>query len=186
MPVSNNTIFRSKTIQKYIQNREKSVLPRVIAPPVFLLCWLILMLLIAAGIAVWLGQVPVYVSGAGAVLDQHTLSQQTGTAVAVIFLPVGSVSRLHAGLPIQLQIGQSGPVLHTAIDTVERTPLSPQQVRQQYGLQVPAPSCVVIADLGSAFPAHLYAGSLVQAQIQIGSESLLSLFPVLNSLLHIR
>src|SRR5579875_1412417 len=173
MPLSNNTIFRSKTIQKYIQNREKSVLPRVIAPPVFLLCWLILMLLIAAGVAVWLGQVPMYVSGAGAVLGQHTSSQQTGTAVAVIFLPPSSASQLHVGLPIQLQIGQGGPVLHTTIDTVEYTPLSPQQVRQQYGLQVSAPSCVVIADLGSALPPRLYVGSLVQAQIQIGSESLL-------------
>jgi hypothetical protein len=185
MPLSNNTIFRSKTIQKYIQNREKSVLPRVIAPPVFLLCWFILMLLIAAGIAVWLGQVPVYISGSGAVLEQHTSSQQTATAVAVIFLPPSSVSRLHAGLPIQLQIGQSGPVLHTTIGTVEYTPLSPQQIQQQYGLRVSAPSCVVVVSLGAVLPAHLYVGSLVQAQIQIGSESLLSLFPVLNSLLHI-
>lgn len=186
MSASNNTIFRDKAVQKYIRNREKSVLPRVVTPPVFIFCWLILTLLIAAGIAVWLGQVPLYITGVGIVLDQNLSTHQTGTTVAVIFLPASDASHLRTGLPIQLQIGQSGPVLHTAIDTVNQTLLSPEQVRQQYEFQVAGPSFVAVTSLGSTIPQHLYAGSLVQAQIQIGSESLLSLFPVLNGLLNIQ
>ncbi len=186
MAASNNTIFRRNAVQKYLRNREKNVLPRAVTPPVFILCWLILTLFIAAGITVWLGQVPFYITGAGVVLDQNSSIHQASTAVAVILLPASDVAHLRAGLPIQMQVGPSGPSLHTTINTVNRTLLSPEQVRQQYGFQVAEPSFVVVASLGSTIPQHLYAGSLVQAQIQIGSESLLSLFPVLNSLLNIK
>jgi hypothetical protein len=177
-----NSIFRSKAVQRYIQNREKSVLPRVVVPPVFALCWLVLTLLVVAGIVIWSGRVPFYTSGAGVVLDASTGINQGDEATALIFLPASEAPQLHTGLPVQVQIGQSGPLLNRTINGVGRSVLSPAQVLQQYQLEVAQPSCVVAVTLGSGIQGSTYAGSFVQARIQIGSQSLLSLFPVLNRL----
>lgn len=176
------SIFRSKTIQAYIQNREKSVLPRLIAPPVFALCWAILILLIFAGIVIWNGKMPVYITGSGVISGSSVLPQQSDEATAIVLFPLSNVSRLQKGLPVQVQLGQSGLVLNGHVITVSQQPLSPDQIQQQYRFEVAGPSIVVTAGLGHAISASLYAGSHVQAQLQVGSQSLLSLFPVINSL----
>jgi hypothetical protein len=176
-------IFRSKTVQNYMRNREKSVLPRIVAPPVFVLSWIVLIVLIVAGIAVWSGQVPSYIAGAGIILDANSMASQDGGATAAILLPASASSYIRPGLPIQLQIGQSGPQLHRTIDAVNQNLLSPGEIRQRYGFTIADPSLVVIVGLGSAVSERLYSGSPIQAQIQIGSQSLLVLFPVVNSLL---
>src|ERR1019366_120303 len=143
-------IFRNKTLQNYMRNREKSVLPRIVAPPVFALCWIVLILLIAAGIAVWSGQVPSYIAGAGIVLDANSSASQGNGSTAAILLPASASSYIRPGLPIQLQIGQSGPQLHRTIDTVNLHLLSPGEIHQQYGFTVTDPSLVVTVGLGSA------------------------------------
>ena len=73
-------------------------------------------------------------------------------------------------------------MLDCHITTVSQHPLNPGQIQQQYRLEVAGPAIVVTARLGSAIPASLYEGSHVQAQLQVGSQSLLLLFPILNSL----
>jgi hypothetical protein len=168
-----SSIFRSKVVQKYMQNREKSVLPRVIAPPVFMFCWVVLILLIVAGVTVWSGRVPVYLTGSGIVLD--STSHQSDTVTAVVLLPPGDVSRLRRGLSVRIQIGQDGPALNRTIDAISQQPLSPVQVHQLYGLEVAGPSSVITVGLGPTIEGYLYAGSLVRAQVQVGTQSLLSL-----------
>ena len=176
-------IFRSKTLQKYMQNREKSVLPRIVTPPIFACSWIVLMLLIAAGIAAWLGQVPSYITGTGVILDTNSVANQGNGATAAILLPASDISYIRSGLPVQIQIGQAGPQLHRTIDSVSQNLLSPGTVHQQYGFEVADPSLVVTVGLGSTVSESLYSGSPVQAQVQIGSQRLLALFPVINSLL---
>ena len=180
-PLPKRSIFRSKTIQTYIQNREKSVLPRIVAPPVFALCWIVLTLLIAAGIIIWSIHVPVYIAGSGIISQSGLLPQQSDEATAIILFSLSDVPHLQPGLPIQLQLDQTSPPLSSHITTVSQYPLSPDQIQQQYGLEAVGPSIVVIAELGPTIPASLYAGSHVQAQLQIGAQSLLSLFPIINS-----
>jgi hypothetical protein len=166
-------IFRGAVVQKYMQNREKSILLRVVAPSVFLLYWIILLLFIAAGIAVWSGQVPVYLGSSGIVLD--ATDHQQDDATAVILISPRNVARLRTGLPVHIQIGQDGPVLERTIGTISQQPLSPTQLHQLYGLETSEPSFVVTIGLGPTLTKHLYAGSLVQAQIQTGTQSL---FPI--------
>ncbi len=176
-------IFRSKTLQKYMQNREKSVLPRVVAPPIFAFSWIVLTLLIAAGIATWLGEVPSYITASGIVLDTNSAASQGDGATAALLLPASDSSYIRPGLPVQLQIGQAGPQVHRTINSVSQNLLSPVEVHQQYGFEVADPSLVVTVGLGSTISEHLYSGSPIQAQVQIGSQSLLALFPGVNSLL---
>ena len=176
-------VFRSKTLQKYMQNREKSVLPRIVAPPIFAFSWIVLTLLIAAGIAVWLGEIPSYITGSGIILGTNSTAHQIDGANAALLLPASDSSYIRPGLPVQLQIGQAGPQLHRTINSVSQNLLSPAEVRQQYGFEVADPSLVVTVALGPTISEQLYSGSPIQAQVQIGSQSLLTLFPVVNSLL---
>src|SRR5690242_17118342 len=109
---SKGSIFRSKALQKYIQSREKNVLPRLVAPPVFAFFWVILATLTAAGLVAWLGQVPLYVTGSGLILDQSAIATQgKGEAVAVILLPATSPIHLQTRMPVQVQVGLDGPLL---------------------------------------------------------------------------
>jgi hypothetical protein len=169
-----NPIFRSEIVQKYMQNREKSVILCIVAPSTFLLYWIILSLLIAAGIAVWSVQVPAYLGGSGIVLNA-TDHPRDGATAAILISP-RNVSRLRTGLPVRIQIGHDGPVLERTIGTINQQPLSPAQLYQIYGLETSEPSFIATVELGPTLTEHLYAGSLVQAQIQTGTQSLLPFF----------
>jgi uncharacterized RDD family membrane protein YckC len=46
MTASPRSIFRERAIKQYVQGRQKDVLPHLIAPPIFLLLWVLLVLLL--------------------------------------------------------------------------------------------------------------------------------------------
>ncbi len=177
------SIFRDQAVQKYKQNQEKSILPRIIAPPVFLFFWILLAILTAAGVVAWLGQVPLYVAGSGVVLDKDVAPDQgSDEAVAVVPFTAHDVSRIRRGLPSAVQVGSTGPELTRPIDTVSPAILSPSEIHQRYGLEMTDPAQIVSIRLGSTISRHIYAGSPVHVQVQVGSRRLLSLFPVFSSL----
>ena len=189
MTASKRTIFRHKALQQYEQSRNKTVLPRYVSPPIFVCLWILLGLLIIARVAAWLGQVPTYVARSGVVLDPGSTTQQGGNeGVAVVFVPATPSLTLRPGLPVQLQIGSTGPQLTTTIATVEPGMVSPNEARDRYALGgvasavITQPSVVVTARLGPSIPAQVYAGSIVSAQVQVGTRSVLSLLPGLGSL----
>jgi hypothetical protein len=176
---SKGTIFRKEAMEKYAQGRDKNVLPQFVLPPVFVFLWCLLALFVSAGIAAWLGQVPVYTTGVGIVLNPSTSGNTTdGEMAAVIFVPYNPSLHLQVGQPVTVQIGQTGPHISTAIGTVESQILSPTEVRKQFLVSMTDPSVAVTALVGPHL--SLYSGSLVQAQIEVGSKRLLSLFPGLN------
>jgi hypothetical protein len=185
MAVSKRTIFRRKALEYYATSRQKEVLPRFISPPVFVLLWLLLALVLFASLAAWLTRVPTYVVTGGVVLDQGAIpGQQASTrAMAIVFVPASHSAQVHVGQPILLQIGATGTQLRYTVQRVEPGVLSPNEVRSRYGLDdatshiITGPSLVLTISLGPAFPAQQYAGSLVSAQIQIGSQRVLSLLP---------
>jgi hypothetical protein len=181
--------FRKKALQHYAQSWEKSILPRFIAPPVFLFLWILLGLLFVATFLAWLGEVPTYAVGSGLVLSQNQVPiSNNDPATAVIFLPASPSLKVQAGMPVQVQIGSTGPQLTTRVTTVEQAAMSPDAIRQQYGLDGPLaetitqPSLVLTITLSTTVPTALYAGSLVHAQVQVGTHRILSLLPGLNQL----
>jgi hypothetical protein len=183
-PISKRSIFRDRALQKYTQGREKSVLPRIVAPPVFVLCWILLMVLMAAGLVAWQGQIPLYISGSGVILTNAILpSQGSDEALAVVILPASEFGHIHSGLSVQIHIGQSGPELTHTVDYVNPGILSPSEVRQRYALDATDPALVIITRLGPEISRRLYAGSAVQAQVLVGTQRLLSLFPLFSDLL---
>jgi hypothetical protein len=191
MAVSKRAIFRGKALQHYAASRQKEVLPRLVSPPVFVFFWVLLALLLVAGVTAWLTRVPTYVVASGLVLDQGTVQGQSssGNAVAVVFFPTSRAMRIQPGQPILLQIGPTGTQLHFKVDHVEPGIISPSDARQRYGLDsatsqiITGPSVVVTIGLGQAFPVRQYAGSTVNAQLQVGSQRVLSLLPGLGGLI---
>src|SRR5258708_29757281 len=101
---SKDSIFRKEAVEKYLQNREKTILPRFVAPPVFLFCWCLLAIFLCIGLLTWFGEVPVYVAGEGVVLNAALPSSWDSTgARALIFVPYISSLHLHTGHRVPLQ-----------------------------------------------------------------------------------
>lgn len=181
---SQPSLFRQQALDYYAQSRETSILPRIARPPVFLLLWLLLAL---AGIAVmlaWLGQVPIYISGPGMIVEQTMVRQQQvlHTTIALVFLPVttGHPLHVHVGSPAQLHIGAQEQPLVTSVAQVEPGILSPVEIAQRYApgstitARITSPSIVVAIHLSSTFASQIYAGSTLTAQVQVGTTSVLS------------
>lgn len=169
-------IFRASAMQQYIQRREQDILPQIISPPVFACSWFLLALILMAALLAWSAQLPTYISASG------VITQQTGsssTTQAVVFFPSADASQLRAGQPVKLTIGSNTSVTST-ITRMQTGIISPADARKQYGLDaseaqvVTEPSSVVIVNLDKSFSAHTFAGSIISAQVQVGTHSILS------------
>jgi len=181
---SRSPLFRQQALEYYVQSREKAILPRLARPPVFLLLWTLLSLAALAMTVAWFGRVPVYISGSGIVIE-HTIiqnGQSVNMPIALVFVPAAPAHALplHAGTPVLLQIGTQGQSFTTTVDEVEPAVLSPDEIQKRYApgsrvsSMITGPSMIVSVQLGPAFASQGYAGSLVNAQVQVGSTSVLS------------
>jgi hypothetical protein len=181
MQVPRRSIFRERAIQHYVRGREKDVLPRVVSPLVFRFLWILLALCLVGGFLAWAIRIPVFTPAVGAIMT----SSQTEQSFALLFATPDQLHALHAGEPVQLQIGTASSTRLT-ITTVAPTVLSPEEVRQHYHLDGPlallvsGPSVVLEVALNASLPTSQAAGSLVRAQIQVGQASLLSFLPLVG------
>lgn len=195
-----SSLFRKQALEYYTRSRAKAILPRLAQPPVFLLLWILLCLVGIALLVTWFGQVPVYVSGSGVVIQQppdkvistgtrhdegslpRSGGQRKTKAMALVFVPLVPAHpfSLHAGTRVQLQIGTQEQLYTTVVTVVEPGIFSPAEIQQRYapGNEVSAlitgPSLVILIALDPSFASQFYTGSLVHAQIQIGSMSVFS------------
>lgn len=179
-------IFRDAAIKYYMQSREKSVLPRFVSPPVFILLWVFFALCISAGILAWNIQVPTYVSSTGFVAgpDQSAAMTGQGKTSVMLFIPVSSFALLKDGQTVQIQLPRGGPQVTRTVTAVERTVLSPADVLKLYGLPLTTePTALVVVSLGTISSWHIYLRSLVNAQVRVGSRRVLSFVPGLDRLI---
>jgi hypothetical protein len=166
----------------YKRSLEKDVVPRLISWPIILCLWLLLGAFLTAGFFAWFAQVPVYVSGSGIVLASgDMLHPAYGGTVALVFLPSDQSANIRVGQHVSIQIGTTAVEVQSAIAQVEPGLISPAVARQQYGLEgtnsllITQPSVVAIVKLGTVLPTTTYAGSLLSANVETGSQRLLSL-----------
>jgi hypothetical protein len=211
MPVTNQQLFRSNAMKHYMQGREKHTVPRFISLPITILLWALLALFLIAGALVWGEQVPRYAVTQGIVVVESA-TQPSGksvpatkkqvpvtgksvpmtgktippTAMAVFFFPPAQVHNLHVGTFIRLHVGSSDPQFSNHIAAIEPGAMSPVALRslfhlENYPLLITQPVAVVKVKLDPAF-ATAYAGSTLTADVQVGSQSLISLLPGVGSL----
>ena len=184
--VAQRPLFRAQALQEYARSREKASLPRLVRPPVLLCGWLLLGLLLVATLLAWQARVPTYSLAAGVIVQgSQTAPQGGGQATAVLFVPAAPAVNIPLGQPLSVQlIGQAEPVPAT-IDSIAPGVITPEAAQQQYGLTsdlawvITQPSVVVTIILSANLPSSAVVGESLQAQIQVGSQSMLSLFPEL-------
>lgn len=187
-------IFRNSAMQHYLQNRERDILPRLLSPLVFGFYWLLLaLLLLAMGIA-WWGEVPVYVFGSGILLaaPKQALTTEKNELQALVFIPMipgQPVLHLNTNMPILLENATLRLQINGQIIQIDPGIVSPQVAKKRYQLDastmrfVTQPSYVVHAHIPVRLPTTVYAGTVVHASLQSGSQRLLSLVPGIPSLL---
>ena len=178
----NRTIFRRKAWEAYVEKRERTVLPRLVAPPVFVFFWILFALLLSAGGIAWWDEVPIYTAGSGILLEQPASSlSEAHEMMALIFLPTSRLLPLQRGVSIQLQAEKIGPGGSGQIERVEPGLTSPQDARKRYmldgalALLITRPSMVVFVSVQPPLSSPMYTGSVVSAQIPIGTQRLLTL-----------
>ncbi len=181
MAKSRRPIFRESAMKQYLQRREQDILPHTVSPPFFTYAWIVLVLLVAAGMIAWSADVPTFAATTG-VITANATPQNRDATQALVFFPSTGAPKLQAGEAIQLQIGTNGPTLTSKITSVMPGVISPTDARKRFSLDnnaanvINQPSVVAVVGLDQNFPAHTYAGTTVNAQVQIGSHSVISEF----------
>lgn len=186
---SRQPLFRSQAREQYARRRDKTVLPRLVRPPVFLCWWLLLGLLLLATGLTWQAQVPIYASATGTIVPPQPTSNQTTASgpEAILFVPATPTPALHVDETITLQVALEGDTFTGTIVTIEPGVLTPEAARQQYHLSgdlallVTQPSVVVQVRLSPSTPPEPLEGLSLSAQVQVGSQSVLVLLPQLLS-----
>ena len=184
------SLFRERAMAQYQQRQQQTMLPRLVSPPVFLCSWILLSCLALAGGLAWWAQVPIFVSGSGVLQAQHGRSPSESMQVmALLFLPTSEASQVRVGQPVQLQLASTDLQFTGTVSQIEPGAISPIEARQRYDLvgeaaaSLTQPSVVVVVKPATALAASPYAGSLVEAQIQAGTRSVLTLVPGMDQLI---
>lgn len=184
--VRRQSLFRAQALRRYAQGQEKTVLPRIVAPPIFFCCWLLLGLLLLATSLAWQVQVPAYALAFGALLQQQPHGQQTTERwEAILFVPAAPEPEVQAGEAITLRTVLSGQQISGTIVRVMPGIMTPAEARQQYALTgdlalvITQPSVVLQVALSASLPTGIVPDSSISAQVRVGTQSVLSLLPKL-------
>lgn len=176
-------LFRARALEHYARRREQAVLPHLADPLVTLGCWGLSGVLVLAAVALWQVRVPVVAPAAGVLLPAAPGHPTANGERALLFVPADPPPTLHGGDALTLRVVLSGAVLSGTVDTILPGVLTPEEARQRYvlsgdqALSLTQPSVAVQVALPSALPADAPPGSVVSAQVPVGSGSLLSLLP---------
>jgi hypothetical protein len=180
-------IFREHALQQYIQRQENDVLPQIVSPPVFLFFWLLVVLVIVAGVLAWMERVPTYVSGTGvAVSGDYRVNAQQNAFEALIFVPASERQQIRSGLTSLVRINASGETINTSVASLDTHIYSPDAAQRRYALScnvaqnLTEPTLAVRMHVLIPAQVHIQNGTSVHAQVQVGMQRVLSLFPVFD------
>lgn len=183
-------IFREHALQQYMQRQEEDVLPQFVSPPVFLFCWLLFVLVLLAGWIAWMTRVPTYVNGTGVVAaSDRRVNAQQNEFDALVFIPVSESQRLHNGLHGAVEVGSSGQYVASQVSSIETQTYSPDAVQNRYKLSCSVAQSVaepvIVLHMRVRLPVneHVQSGTALQARVQVGTQRILALFPVVDELL---
>jgi hypothetical protein len=192
MKTARRSIFRDEAIHRYVESREKSILPRLVSPHTFLYLWLLLGLLVVSGFVAWFTRIPVYASGSAVVVRWRSKPQMAREAIVVAaFFPPQTRSSLQVSQKLSLRFEALGERFSSSIIAVEPEISSPAAARKQFGLDAGAalaitqPVAVAIAEfkpLSKGLPAPQYLGSVGRAEAEVGSRRAISLLPLIRDL----
>ncbi|HEY1348952.1 MAG TPA: hypothetical protein VGF67_04935 [Ktedonobacteraceae bacterium] len=180
MTAKQPSIFREKALARYQQGQEQRIMLRVSCPSALTFLWIFLLILAGSLAFAWSVQVPIQFQRQGVVLEQGA------GVVALVFLAPAERMALRSGQSATVSIGAGQFTLSGSVASVGTTLLSPDEARQRFdlvgglGQLVTGPSLVATLTIGSVASPQVYAGSVCEVQIQVGSQSILSSLPGLG------
>jgi len=191
-PAGKRSIFREHAYKRYIQGREKKVLPKSLSPPTFIYFWALAGLLLSVAAIAWSARVPVYASGYAVVVNNNSDAHHNADDVRVVaFLPPEDLSLLQAGQILTLQFDKSGERLERPIEVIELSAGSSGAAIKRFGIsesdaqRISGPAVIAIAQVhpaSSGLPASAQPGSVYRAKVQVGSRRVISFLPVIGKL----
>jgi hypothetical protein len=185
-------IFRADAARRYMESQEKTVLPRLVSPPVFICLWILLGLLVIGAAVSLFAQAPVYISCPAVIVDWRNRYPSVDGATAVVaFLPLENISRVKSGQKLFVQFDAAGGRFSQPVSFVDPQIISPDAAHRQFTLNGAAatainrPSAVAIARLEripDGPPAAAYVGGVYNVDIEVGSRRLITLLPLVGRL----
>ncbi len=183
MATQDRSIFRRRAIEKHAQRRELQVMLRLVSPPMFTFLWVLLLLTVSAGVLTSFIQEPVVIEGKGIVVQRKAANAKSAPDIVVLLLlPTDKQNSLKVWQPVTISIASTNITFTSTVEKVEGV-MSPNEISTGANLSVPlaqtvaGPSTVATAHVEPMSLAKTYLGSQCQAQVQIGSESALTLLP---------
>lgn len=172
-------LFRTRALKHYAQNKQKDILPGFVAPPVFLMLWLLLLIISAATFFAWQEQVPTYTRAQGIILEQRNQP-----ATALLFVPSDSTITITPGQQLILQANATGQQFQASVTSVDPGSITPKEAETKYHLTgdtafVVTQSSLVVHIHFTAQASPVVDHMNINAQLQTGSCSLLSMMPEL-------
>lgn len=186
--MADRAIFRESALQAYQRGTARDVVPRLTSWPVIACLWLLLAVLVATTAVAWSVRIPAYVGAQGVILQNGAQAGLSGGGTAAaLFVPPDQSAHMRPGQAVHARIGASGPAAPGAVARIEPGVITPDKARAKYGLEpgadiAPPPWTVVIVRLRRSLPPAAYGAHLLTAQLQVGSQRLLALFPGLGEL----
>ncbi len=178
-------IFRQRAVEQYNARLERIALPRYADAPWLLIWWLFSGLLLAAVLLIWAARTPIYLTAPAVMVPAPTTWPTSAQVVVAVFLPAASGGQVAPAQRVQLQFAglakQTIPAETYQVTEVTPIVLSPQAARRLYaldasaGLLIEAPVTVALIELDGVPTTWL--GSIGEAQIEVGSQSGLTLLP---------
>jgi hypothetical protein len=179
---SYKSLFRANAIRNYMRGKEETVLPRFVSPSVFVYLWILMALLVAATSLAWYIKYPVYSPTLALVVDDRTLLPEESLRLIVLLEPD---STLRQGDPIVLST-DLGSIKASALEVSEE-PLNPADFRHQFELDpslelmFTQPMKIAVIEIAApGLPSSLYRGGFFQANVEVRSERVISLLPVIG------
>jgi hypothetical protein len=176
-------IFREQALKQYMQKQEKEVILHMLPSSVFVGLWIVLGLMLLATLLALMQQVPRFIAGPGIVLSQQEANlSKSNDMVILAFLPATSITQFHVGQRALVQSvpGKSG--FTGTIQYIGPGVLSPADIQSRYiqkhNIRLNIAQPAFIAEIKPARQSFLttgYTGSVVTTQINVGSQSILSL-----------
>ena len=183
MPVRGSSVFRKRALHAYLENKQKTTLPRFTRPRAFIYFWGMLSLLLVGGGFIGSMRVPVYVEGTGLLIERRTGTTGQNELLLLSLVSPGRLRDMQVGQRVQAEFDGADRQLVARISSLGPGVQSPEAVREQFDLDgamagsVLQPVAVAVAKL-EFVPEHIppdsLPGSVFSIRVVVGSRRLFS------------
>ena len=186
------SIFREEVVKRYLQANDESVFPRILAPRTFIYLWVLVGLSVISLLIAWCISVPVMIPGQAIVIETQNESGYD-LELAILFSSEYRQT-VKTGQSVFVSIESNNKPTQQQISTVAPRTLSPEEAMEIYAASICSPLLILqpVSVVFSEFhPPNIglksrdFRGSVYTVEIEIGTQRLITLIPVIGGLIDV-